>query len=63
MDNRLDRREFLAGVAGAAILLPSTRMPALRFSVAGVSHPHINAMTAAMWVGVWWYEPRSVTSS
>jgi len=49
MDRQVDRREFLAGVAGAAILLPSMRRPpAMRFSVIGVNHDHINGMTNAV---------------
>src|SRR5438105_2994850 len=49
MEHRVDRREFLAGVAGAAILMPGVRRsPALRFSVVGVNHNHINGMTSAV---------------
>ena len=48
MDHRVDRREFLAGVAGAAILLPRVTPPSIRFGVIGVNHPHINSMTAAV---------------
>src|SRR5262245_1059402 len=49
MDHRVDRREFLAGVASAAILLPSTRTPPMiRFSVIGLNHDHINGMTNAV---------------
>lgn len=48
MDHRVDRREFLAGVAGAAILLPGITPPSIRFGVIGVNHPHINSMTAAV---------------
>src|SRR3954470_21005813 len=48
MQSRLDRREFLAGVAGAAILIPKSRPPAIRFAVIGVNHPHITGMTAAV---------------
>ena len=46
MEHRVDRREFLAGVAGAAIILPRSA-PAIRFAVIGINHPHINGMTAA----------------
>ena len=45
----MDRREFLAGVAGAAILPSSMRRgPTVRFSVIGVNHDHINGMTSAV---------------
>jgi predicted dehydrogenase len=49
MPQHVDRREFLAGLTGAAILLPSTRTPpAIRFSVIGVNHDHISGMTNAV---------------
>src|SRR6188768_225216 len=48
MEHRVDRREFLAGVAGAAIILPRSRPPAIRFAVIGLNHAHINSMTAAV---------------
>lgn len=48
MEHRVDRREFLAGVAGAAIIRPRNAPPPIRFAVIGVNHPHINSMTAAV---------------
>jgi predicted dehydrogenase len=48
MEHRVDRREFLAGVAGAAILLPRVTPPKVRFSVIGVNHDHITGMTNAV---------------
>jgi predicted dehydrogenase len=49
MTHPVDRREFLAGVAGAAIFLPKVRTPpTIRFSVIGVNHDHINGMTNAV---------------
>jgi predicted dehydrogenase len=49
MEHRVDRREFLAGVAGAAVLLPRAGAPpAIRFSVIGVNHDHISGMTNAV---------------
>jgi predicted dehydrogenase len=48
MEHRVDRREFLAGVAGAAIMLPRMAQPKIRFSVIGVNHDHINGMTNAV---------------
>jgi predicted dehydrogenase len=48
MTRPLDRREFLAGVAGAAILLPTRTPPSVRFSVIGLNHDHITGMTNAV---------------
>jgi predicted dehydrogenase len=48
MAHRLDRREFIAGVAGTAILMPRQTPPKVRFSVIGVNHDHINGMTNAV---------------
>src|SRR5689334_5969599 len=48
MSYQLDRREFLAGVAGAAIAVPRSGPPSIRFGVIGVNHPHINSMAAAV---------------
>lgn len=48
MEHRLDRREFLAGMASAAVLLPRVTPPTIRFSVIGVNHDHINGMTNAV---------------
>jgi predicted dehydrogenase len=48
MEHRVDRREFLAGVAGAAIMLPRMKPPSIRFSVIGVNHDHINGMANAV---------------
>jgi predicted dehydrogenase len=49
MEHRVDRREFLAGMASAAILSTSMRRDAaIRFSVVGVNHSHINSMTSAV---------------
>ena len=48
MEQRVDRREFIAGVAGAAIFLPRMTQPKVRFSVIGLNHSHINGMTNAV---------------
>jgi hypothetical protein len=44
----VDRREFLAGVAGAAIILPRMTQPKVRFSVIGLNHNHIYGMSRAV---------------
>ena len=46
MEHRVDRREFLAGVAGAAIILPKSAPPRLRFAVIGLNHGHIYSRSA-----------------
>ena len=51
MSHHVDRREFLAGLTGAAILLPTRTPPAIRFSVIGVNHDHINGMPARLACG------------
>src|SRR6476620_5446922 len=48
MDNRVDRRVFLAGMASAVVLLPRITPPSIRFSVIGVNHDHTNGMTNAV---------------
>ena len=48
MAHRLDRREFIAGVAGTAALMPRHAAPKVRFSVIGVNHDHIIGMTNAV---------------
>ena len=45
--NTLDRREFLAGVAGS-VLLAGRSAPRIRFGVIGLNHGHINGMTDAV---------------
>ena len=45
----VDRREFLAGLAGSVTLLrASAQGPRIRFSVIGLNHGHINAQTDAV---------------
>lgn len=48
MEHRVDRREFLAGLTSAAVLLPRITPPSIRFSVIGVNHDHITGMTNAV---------------